>query len=82
MFVFLIALKHPDSSKDWNAVCRIFCETIRTMSAQSGEFRAVVVCNRTPKGNFPDWVIFHEVDFPPVPLSDEGKLTLSGRLRD
>jgi hypothetical protein len=50
MFHFIIPLKSPLKSKDWNTVSNLFQRCVRSISAQTNKnFRIIVVGNEIPK---------------------------------
>ncbi|NCP63915.1 MAG: hypothetical protein GW763_04845 [Paraglaciecola sp.] len=93
MFVFLLALKHPDTANDYATVERLLSTTLHSLLGQTSEhFKIVVVCNRVPDIEPKDPRIhFHHVAFPPVSkvngklhpvekFTDKGSKYLSGLL--
>jgi hypothetical protein len=51
MLQFIIALQSPEASKHWECVQRLCQRTLRSVCGQTSKnFRALLVCNRAPKG--------------------------------
>ncbi|MEP7702669.1 glycosyltransferase family A protein [Paraglaciecola sp. 25GB23A] len=83
MFIFLLALKHPDTANDYQNVERLLSNTLHSVVGQTVEdFRVVVVCNRLPQVSIQDDRIhFHVVHFPAV-AKENGKLNVEQKFTD
>lgn len=70
MLMFAIVFRHPDTCRNYEHTSMLLERTLNSLSNQSSKnFRAIVVCNKTPEFNslHPN-VEFREVDFP-IPKS-------------
>jgi hypothetical protein len=83
MFIFLLALKHPDTANDYKNVERLLNTTLHSIIGQTEkDFRIVVVCNRLPVVDVQDERIhYHEVNFPAV-SKENGKLNVEQKFTD
>ena len=83
MFIFLTAIKHPETANDFSNVERLLEDTLHSVIGQTNEdFRVVVVCNQIPKVAIKDDRIhFHVVNFPPV-SKENGKLHVEQKFTD
>ncbi len=83
MFLFLTALKHPETANDMRKVESLLEVTLNSLLSQTHEdFLIVVVCNEKPAITCTDpRVNFHVVDYPPVSKVN-GKLVNSEKFRD
>lgn len=63
---FIIPLRSPGASRDWQKVSRLCSRTLGSLSRQtSGDWRAILVCNAPPEGadTFPNVTVISD-DFP------------------
>jgi hypothetical protein len=74
LLTFVIPLRHPQNSPDWDALKRRLEQTIRSIAAQDDpRWRAILVANagadlpRLPRG-----FRCEQVDFPPNPMFERG----------
>ncbi len=74
MLVFLTSIRHPDTSKNYERVLDLFDKTVDSLSGQKTPIKLVAVCNAIPDRDYPDWVDFIAVDFPPVPVNPGAEL--------
>jgi hypothetical protein len=55
MLVFVVPLQSPEVSRDWRKVSRLAERTLHSICRQKGDdFRVLLVCNKSPDGNFSD----------------------------
>ena len=71
MLVFVIPLKSPEASQNWQQVSRLCERTLRSVCAQScPDFRVFLVCNQRPALNFNHPALTIIEDKFPVPDAD------------
>jgi hypothetical protein len=83
MFIFLLALKHPDTANDYKNVERLLNTTLHSIIGQTHqEFKVIVVCNQLPSVEVKDERIhYHLVNFPAV-TKQNGKLNVEQKFTD
>lgn len=88
MLGFAVPLRHPDSCRDYDVVCRDLQATLESIAAQtSPEWEAVVVGNQRPDVSLPDFslpdkVRFVELDVPVPALDEHGHPAYRDRILD
>lgn len=71
MLVFIIPLKSPQVSQDWQLVCKLFARTLRSVCNQTSErFKIIVACHELPKINFSHPNVSYKLVDCPIPNCD------------
>jgi hypothetical protein len=71
---FIIPLRHPDNSRDWQALKRRLSQTIRSIAGQDdARWRAIIVANEgSDLPELPEKFELKQVRFPPNPVFEQG----------
>jgi hypothetical protein len=74
VLTFIVPLRHPKNSPDWQALKRRLAQTIRSIAGQDDErWRAIIVANEgSDLPELPDKFELKQVSFPPNPMFEQG----------